>query len=669
MSVELEKLFEIAVRPLSDNAQRRFDAANLLKVLRDENSGDVEEMIRRWEEVDARQRKPLWNAVGLFCFAVSLAVVMGLNFPEWMNLIFRKDPFDRGYPAAEQRISSRLTPEQRLMMFGKTETADQDNPRHAMWRKSPEDPALFADYVLAKYVNLPTNLLDDAGRIDPDNAYWLYLAAGMHAPNHASSGNGVMQQTINGYIRKANDLPRCDSYQIELLRKRIPLLPQSSLVDRKASLYYIDFTYKQIRPELDHVAQWISRQADSDAKAMTRLIQDADGFLKSICRMEAGMLEEEQFIARLAAGLARNLSHDARKAGLESEAARWKTISDRFDERSKGYFKRSFLVDGKPVATGERTGYLLTGHFEKEAITLVSQPYISDASLQPGRDFDHEFFSRYSAYALWFLLGGVLLLLSLYRLRMTPMIHRLALRMPSLLRPVDWVWILAGGVLLPMVYVMAINRFTPLGARSLGMMGSHLLLPMAHFAGLGILWICAWVMSLRWRMRVRAGALGFGKENPLLGMLAVICAVAFIPFVGWAAVYGRLPKLWIRQLDWVDAGIQGRGSEAALWIAAILLVIPTLWLLSISLLSLIDGSRHILHRATASRILASVCTSAMALLLCLTLWFKWEEENAYQRDTWSKLSADHPSTSRLHYQLAVQARKEIREILGIHDGS
>ena len=59
--------------------------------------------------------------------------------------------------------------------------------------------------------------------------------------------------------------------------------------------------------------------------------------------------------------------------------------------------------------------------------------------------------------------------------------------MEELLDAGDWTWILGAGVLLPLVYVLAVSLLTPLGGREFGMLGNGMLLPAGHFVGLILL--------------------------------------------------------------------------------------------------------------------------------------------------------------------------------------
>lgn len=54
----------------------------------------------------------------------------------------------------------------------------------------------------------------------------------------------------------------------------------------------------------------------------------------------------------------------------------------------------------------------------------------------------------------------------------------------------------------------------------------------------------------------------------------------------------------------------------------------------------------------------------MVLLALASVGFKASEQYWFDRDTLSKADASEPGWSHFEYQVAVQMRKELREILG-----
>lgn len=51
---------ETAVRPLADNMERKLSGIQWLRQLKGSRTAGAEEMIVRWDELDARKRRPVW---------------------------------------------------------------------------------------------------------------------------------------------------------------------------------------------------------------------------------------------------------------------------------------------------------------------------------------------------------------------------------------------------------------------------------------------------------------------------------------------------------------------------------------------------------------------------------------------------------------------------------
>jgi hypothetical protein len=289
-----------------------------------------------------------------------------------------------------------------------------------------------------------------------------------------------------------------------------------------------------------------------------------------------------------------------------------------------------------------------------------TQPSLTDSDLKPMRLVDHELLSRLFSYVAWTLLGLCACLAAGYRFRVSVMSRRLASRMGDQLRPSDWGWILAAGVVLPFVFVMGVNRLTPLGGREFGVRGMNLLMPAAHFFGLLLLWLTLPLQMVRWRLAKRAG--GFGFPGPsLMGCLAAVCAAAFVPLVGWAAV-SELDRFWLNALQ-LDPKYTSR-ILLPFWAAAALASLSLLWVTGSVALALLGRSDRHLYRATSALVMVRVFAAAMLLIALASIGFKASERYWFKRDWMSKFDVAGPGWSAFESKVAAQMRKELRETLG-----
>ena len=208
-----------------------------------------------------------------------------------------------------------------------------------------------------------------------------------------------------------------------------------------------------------------------DVQAFQEISADCDRFIRRICSDEVGTLVDQMVTTIMVATLAESFGSAAETLGLENEAARWKPIEDGLaDSRQRRQVPQIHRGWQGREARDDH------GRDHRRSIEMIAkqpetQPPLTDADLKPMRLVNHEILSWIFSYISWILLGLCACLAASYRFRVTVMSRRLARRMEDLLRPSDWGWIFAVGVLLPFVFVMGVNRLTPLGGREFGVRG------------------------------------------------------------------------------------------------------------------------------------------------------------------------------------------------------
>lgn len=694
-----ERLIEAAVRPFSDNAELRHSAADFLRQRVTAHDKAAAAMLERWNEVDDRKRKFVWH-IGLWVLvAVVSAGVAISDFGEISRIVAWGRWLAAGsiftpLPDATQRVASKLSEADKLLLFGDLTKDSKIERKEALWRSAPENPAYFADYAGAfasDNEKLPPDFLETARRIDPTNAWFTYLAAAVEARDSVKSksrkgkrvaGKMVFESPREweildqarldralALLGEARNQPKFNDYAIELLRKRLPLLPQATSIEQLDSVSCLSaisvFSNIRVRILTDAISAkaWGLGEA-GDASGFQEISRDGELFLRRICSAETGTLVDGLVSKVMASALADSFANAAEKLRLEQDAARWRPIAKWMMETKERRDSREFIVDGKAVEPRTRTGGFMTGDIETLAKQAESQPPLTDADLKPMRLHDHEFLSRIFGYGSWLVMAVCLGLVASYRFRVAALSRRLARRMEDLLAPSDWGWIIAAGVALPFAFVMAVNRLTPLGGRQFGIQGTALLMPAGHFLGLWVLWLILPVQIVRWRLAKRAG--GFGFPGPSrLGWLALACAAAFVPMVGWAAISDSYEAFW---LHWIHSiGIDSKGNPGTPWpfrVAAALLGASVLWLVVSISIALLGRAERQLYRTTSSLVLVRVYASILLVSALATIGFKASQQYWFKQDTLTKFDAATPGWTRYEYEVAVQMRKELREALG-----
>ncbi len=181
---------ETAVRPFAGDPEIQLAASQLLgEQVRPDGRG-AEEAIARWNEVDARTRRPRWK-IGLFSLWVIISAVVwtdGVRAVVNRQRFFGSeitDIFYSGRGSSPEKVTRNLTDRQQLLLYGDSPEGRKPEQAKALWDSDPTNPAYFAEYVnvflSTNADTLPPDFLETAGRIDPENAWFTYVAAGVKA--------------------------------------------------------------------------------------------------------------------------------------------------------------------------------------------------------------------------------------------------------------------------------------------------------------------------------------------------------------------------------------------------------------------------------------------------------------------------------------------------------
>lgn len=693
-------LVETVVRPFSEDAELTHAAADFLakRLVGDARTADA--MKARWDEVDSRKRSPLRPCFVWAVVAVVSASVAHTDFEEISRLIpwgkwIATGSIIEPLPAGrESMIANKLSQSDKLLLFGDLSKKTKAERKEALWRSEPENPAYFADYSVAfisENSGLPPDFLKTARRIDPGNAWFTYLAATVEAKDAVDSGfhssTRVAGKMVSGpkswkirdparldrvmaLLVEARNQPKCMDYSTTMLKKRIPLLSEVTFLDQLdsgACLAEVS-TFSSLR--LLNLAKAIaaiawSSGASGDAAKFEEISNDADRLIRGIRNEEIGPIVDEMGRNIAISTLVESLASAAEALRLEPDVGRWKPIDKRMKDASERRRSQEFIVDGKAVKRDTVTGGIFSGGIEMIATRVENQIPLTDADLKPMRLVDHEILSWMLSYVLWIAMALCLCFVACYRFRVSVMSRRLARRMTDLLRPSDWGWIIGGGFALPFLFVMAVNRLTPLGGREFGALGMALLMPASQFFGLLILWLILPAQIVSWRLAKRADGFGFPLPSPV-GWLAVLTGTAFVPMIGWAAISG-VGGFWIEALKFDP--MRAPAMPWMFWTALSLAVVPLLWVVAVVSLAMFGQAQRHLYRSTVSLVLVRAYPLALLILALGSIGFKASERHWFEQDWMTKFDTSGPGWSAYESKVAMQMRKELREALGDGQGT
>ncbi len=678
MSVLKQRLIESAVRPLDDNAEMRMAASRLLDELVTEDAPGAEIAVARWVVVDTRPRKPLWRIL-LWGLLLSVSGLVGFHavrvIASYQNQIgdLPTDLFYSDPAVNDESVAANLTEEQRLLVFGDLSRSEEWERMQALWESEPENPAYYARYAetyISETGSLPPDFLKIAGEIDPDNAWFTYIAAGVTAKDAVrkrkrSKAAQLAQEAFEWDIldqarfdqsitilRQARQQPRCESNWSDLLNQQLSFIPHRTPPEFLYSTAYAlktplgSFSMRNLADVIS-TEVWLTGE-NGDTEGFREIIADADHFLEMITDAKVESLIGELINTSGAAGIISNLSAAADKLKLDPETARLVIFQQRFVELIALKKSRKRMPNSELVY--DKAG-LLASHLTSFNMMVENPPLLTEADLKPGRLVDHEVLSWICFHLGWLVLLVCCGLAFCFRFWTPPMIRRLAARFEKLMRPSDELWVLGVGIVVPLLMFLAVTRLTPLGGRDLSVERTivswkpldPLPLSFVQFAGLVVTMILLSVSICRWRIGRRTAFFGISRMWDWLLWLAIACAVLFVPCIGWAEIHS---------------------SEGAGYAAKRLLAASLIFLVITCGFTFFSNTKTVLRSALVARMLVPAFAFAALLFISAAPFFKRSANRWFERDQLLKPSRDDPHWTDFERNNALQLRKELRARLG-----
>ena len=673
MTDSTDPLVAAAVRPLTGDAETRAAAVTLLESLREKRPDQEQAALKRWEAPAGGKRRLSWrralDLMGLV-IAILLLTQATLDLRGYWRILRMASGY--GYTESHELLNPARFNERERRLLKINELSPIELAKD-LWDSDPANPVYFAEYC-AVYISgpskLPPDFLEHARRIDPNNASFLYWAAANEAKDAAKprsrskvakaagaapewdvTNESKIDQAL-AILHDSRDLPDCRSYEVQMMRERIPLLPQDTSLEYYTSLSILATAtasqqYSRDLPNAIAAKAWLFGER-GDPKGLIALKEDVDLYLKNISRIEPGFISQDIMIELAARISLKNLAASATKLGLTEMAAETQARLDRLEKLTADRKAGAFEIEGKDAT--RQLG--ISNRYEIPYIAkhALHPPVLTDRDVKPARMIEYEILWQICTYGTWGLLGLAAFITALDRARTPRVIRNLSARMALLLRPVDWVWLCVAGIP-PFLYCLLIIHLTTLGGSEANILAGFIdlpyfdgvLLPMAQFTGLFLMLLILPILVARWRLGKRAAIFGFGKARLWPGGLALLSAAAFIPVLGWAVT---------------------NASDLAFKISWGLFVIPMTWILTVVIRAMTAGGAHLLHLATSSRVLVPAYSAAMLVLLTATPFFMASRQHWFEQDRMNRLDAAYPSLTKFEYELSVAARKELREALG-----
>ena len=441
--------------------------------------------------------------------------------------------------------------------------------------------------------------------------------------------------------------PKFTAYQTGLLRQRIPLLPRrSDILSHTVSLAYVASQVASIyhRSLIDVLAAGAQQcAARQDADGFRQITDDWMKLVQASAR--GGETLVDLLVARMlyTAPLA-SFRDAAQTLGLAAEATRFAQLDERVKTDKEARKQRARTSPCNDLAF-QRGSNFASMTLPIMGSLMANPPVITEADLRPGRYADHALFERAGSLIAWAMLGICAGAAGLARFRHKPPVRSMSVRMLDLLRPADWAWLLSGGVLLPLLWYLAITRVTPLGAREWSLKSTDYLQALGQFSSFVVLTVVLpAVMSSR-ILGKRGAVLGLAARRSWPGGLAVAAAALGIP------AFGAIMQT----------------NDRVLLCASLLPALAVLWLLVGLCRNIFCRRVHALRRATlACMVIPAWILGMLGFALAVPLHYAGECF-WIQQDHLLEISAAAPSLSRYEYDATQILRAELLEWIGQDD--
>lgn len=646
-----ERLISAATVAFDDNAEMRIAVERELRGLMEQHRelppgcDSAEECASSLKASQTPQGKR-WRRAGL-CAAILATLIGGWSA---YAIFAKRKVIDRlgnsdllteaDLPVA--LVAPDATPDERRILFGDFAGTPRENRFKSLWEMNPDNPVYFREYALSYHASLnrlPPDFSTAAAKIDPENGYFVIIEACAEAVNSVKEArvSGLRKDKpkppptwivrdaarMNGALEKlerAASLPKWNSYRKELLVERLKLLPKAQdTLDRLIQTNY----FETIRGSISFhtaLANVIAAKADQcakeqDTEGFQRLLQSWDAIVPKLIDEPAPSLFESVVLQSSLSFTSQNLCEAAKSLGFEEEAKRLERGLLQLKRRPGARDGLNSGAESREQNYQAHGSFLLGTFAIAESYRLGPPPPIAEQDLKPGRLADYELANRAGALIGWALLAIAAILAGIYRFRGGFFTRRLSHTFAGLLRPVDWLWIIAGGVLLPFFFLEVLARVTPLGGRDWSVVTHGLIVTSGQLLATLILMLLLPLAIARWRLGKRGALLGLrsGRQWGTHTVIA-LCLMALLLF--GAGFLLNDPAFYSGRNQFADLDITeetGQRMEYFLT-ASVTLGLGLGWWLLLCIRGLFGSSGKMLRRAVLSRVLTTAYIAGMLLM-------------------------------------------------------
>lgn len=567
---------ELVTRPLEAQPEARDEArgelmARLSQARAPGSDAKVESALYRLAKVLPERWVPkglLLSGLALLLLAALAALQLRAYWPE-VELMGTA----MGYQNSTQKWLKRLPDKDRVSMYSGFRDlrylpeAYQANPvsnLEQLHREHPDDPAIFEIYALRHlqwYYKVPPNYRETWQKIDPDNGIW-NLWEVMMGMRH--KGTASYDPDLFG---KAPLPKRFETYLPEMRSRSIAMLPEmpETYIGNAALLNLAESFQDNPTDLLLEVGQFLALTFQEAMECgKTRDQARFQALIAKWRKISLDLISQcqsyREFHSKLRlidAGM--TLQGHAKHLNLAEEEKQIAQLLRDLDQivprNERAGKKYGFKTNPPPTLDFSTASSLASARGSRTHVQDSPEDY------RPGRLSEYAAVERFLSLAIALLLLPILALVWLESFRRGARANGIADGLDPLFTWKDRLWVIGLGCLAPVLWYLALTRWTPLGCRDIGEPHPHVLV--APSIRMGASFLLAGVLLLqasRWRIRRHLAFLGLesGRQSPgwiVAGIAALILPLAgaarWVPLanrdeylMGVAAACG-VPMLWL----------------------------------------------------------------------------------------------------------------------------
>lgn len=551
------------------------------------------------------------------------------------------------------------------------------------WKSDSSDKAKFMEHVVTTMASnsserFTDEMLADARRVDPENSYYFYVAA---ANNVSTYRDGACLKKISNestFDREFGDIQEWEVINEEKFKQALSLIREAgslqgiSYYRAEAELVQLaKFREMKVEGKLDSLDQYLATMKIMMKKNYSMKILDLGNLFDAkfyqlskngtATEVKFWINEHRKFINflldkdvalvdhliafALMKGPLPNMRAAAIQAGMEIQAEKITVLLDEFKREKEQKDAQRLL--GR-TSGGESPDITYASRSRDSSLMFISGRAIMKhlngkemmlPKMREGRFADHAFAGRLFSLITFLSLVSAMIAMWIFFLAKSKKMRSSSMQALSVLTRIDVVMVIGLGVILPIVFYVIINEFTPLSVREWSLFTGAFSMVVIQYVGMLLSVLTLSAAMLQRRLSVRLPEL-----------------VTRVRMLSWV-----LPGMAFMAVLLV--GLSDTKSELLpLALAGMFLSLAMIgWLTLVCVSAFIR--RDVFTKVIMCRGMISVYTSVLIILAALSIMYHQQEKRWVSESEEITFKAEHLGLMKVEYDVAQKMRRQLIERL------